>query len=118
MTLIIKFIAALMIGYAISRTERPIHKLERGIAGLEGVSDWYLIMRYIIGTGALYMALIIMLYDDENLKCVLADTGSSISDRLQRLLYIIGMAGLSGAVGVGSGVGLGFLQNSWEELGE
>lgn len=117
MTLIIKFIAALMIGYAISRTERPIHKLEKGIAGLEGVSDWYLIMRYIIGTGALYLALVIMLYDDDNLKCVLGDTSSTIENRMQRILYIVGTAGLSGAVGVGSGVGLGFLQNSWEELG-
>lgn len=115
MKLVIKFIAAMLIGYAISRTEQPIHKLERGIAGLDGVSDWYLIMRYVIGTGALACALIIMLHDDDNLKCLLDECGDS-KTRLDKLLYTVGTAFLNGAVGVGSGVGLGFLQNSWNEF--
>lgn len=101
MRLIAKFITALAIGYAISRTERPIHAMEKSIAGAVGISDWYLILRYIIGTGALFIALLIMLADD---------------DELSPHLQTVGMAALSGAVGVGSGVGLGFLKNSWEDL--
>lgn len=76
--------------------------MEQTIAGAAGISDWYLILRYIIGTGALFIALLLMLSDD---------------DDLQPHLQTIGMAALSGAVAVGSGVGLGFLKNSIEDLG-
>lgn len=114
MKLLFKFLICLAIGYGISRTEKPIHRLERGIAGPEGVSDWYLIMRYIIGTGALGIALVIMLYNDDNLESLITEDAPA-AEKFERLLNYIGAAYLSGAVGVGSGVGLGFLKNSLED---
>lgn len=101
MRIVLKFIAALVIGFLIAGTERPIHKLEKTIAGAEGVSRWYLIMRYIIGTGALASALLIMLSDHKKFR-----------DKLE----IIFMAFLAGAVGVGSGVGLRWVFDSWHEI--
>ena len=116
MKLIIKFTASLLIGYAISRTEKPIHKLERGIAGLDGVSDWYLIMRYVIGTGALAVSQQIMLYDDPTVTAILSNNELELRDKRNALDGIAAKSLLVAAVGVGSGVGLGFLQNSWNEL--
>lgn len=101
MRIVLKFIAALVIGFLIAGSERPIRKLEKTIAPNEGVSRWYLIMRYIIGTGALISALLIMLSDHKLFKA-----------HLETLF----MAFLAGAVGVGSGVGLRWVFESWDEL--
>lgn len=101
MKIVLKFISAIVIGFLIAGSERPIHRLEQTIAGQDGVSRWYLIMRYIIGTGALASALLIMLSDRKPFKTH---------------LETIFMAFLAGAVGVGSGVGLRWVFESWDEL--
>jgi hypothetical protein len=101
MRIILKFVAALVIGFLIAGSERPIHRLEKTIAGNEGVSRWYLIMRYIIGTGALASALLIMLSDNRHFG---------------KRLEVVFMAFMAGAVGVGSGVGLRWVFESWDEL--
>ena len=103
MRIVLKFTGALVIGFLIAGSEKPIHRLEKTIAGSEGVSRWYLIMRYIIGTGALASALLIMLSDHKTFKAHL------------EMLF---MAFLAGAVGVGSGVGLRWVFDSWNELME
>lgn len=101
MKIVLKFVSAIVIGFLIAGSERPIHRLEKTIAGNEGVSRWYLIMRYIIGTVALIAALLIMVSDREPFR---------------KHLETLFMAFLAGAVGVGSGVGIRWVFESWEEL--
>ena len=101
MTLIIKFFLIMLVGFGLSRTERPIHSLESAIAGNAGINDWYLIMRYTIGLGMSDLVLVFL---------------ALMNEKLKPHAELIGLLALFRAVSIGSGVSLGFLWNSWKDL--
>lgn len=116
MKLVIKFLAAFAFGYGVAMTEDPIHKMEKEIAGNAGVSEWYLITRYILGFGVLQGALIIFMMHDDSMKMILADETMSSDEKLNVLIEHVAKANFAGAVGVGSGVGVNFALKSFRRL--